>query len=145
MKLQTILLLAAQVVSIIAAPNDTSLVSFIYNGSGCPSGTLTSLFNSSSTTSTDSSTLAFTISNFTAQMGSLRSAARRNCQVNLKMKYPSTWQYALKNIKYTGQADLPEGSLAQIGSLDYFSGQTIQHVCVFSPLLSSSFPKKFWY
>lgn len=130
MKFSTTVFLAAHIVSTIAAPNDTSLVSFIYNGSGCPDGTLTSVFNSSTLVSTDISASAFTMSSFTAQKGSLRSAARRNCQVNLKMKYPNTWQYALKNIKYTGQANIPIGIIAQIESIDYFSGQSSQHVCL---------------
>lgn len=72
--------------------------------------------------------MAFTMSNFTAQTGSSRSAARRNCHVNLQMKYPSTWQYALNNIKYTGRTDIPAGNVAQISSLEYFSGQSLQHV-----------------
>lgn len=129
MKSQTILLLTAQIVSTIAAaPNDTSFISFTYNGSGCSNGTLTPVSSSSATTSTEISTMAFTISNFTGQTGSSRSAARRNCRVNLKMKYPAIWHYALNNIKYTGQIDIPTGNVEQISSLDYFSGQSSQHV-----------------
>ena len=138
MKPSTSLLLIAQVVSIAAAPNDTSLTSFTYNGSGCPSGTLTSIFTSSPAASPNTSTLAFTMTNFTALMGPSapsRSSARRNCQVNLKMEYPPTWQYAFKSITYNGKVELPEGN-AQIGSLDYYSGESTQHVCYLpSPLL----------
>jgi hypothetical protein len=135
MKFSTTLLIIAHAVSFTAAFNDTYLLSITYNGSGCPSGTANSVFDSKATDTTNTSTITLTMTTFTAQMGPsvpLRSSARKNCQLNLGLKYPSAWQYALKSIEYTGNADIPAGGSAQIGFLDYFSGESNQHVCLFS-------------
>lgn len=96
-----------------------------YNGSGCPSGSVTSQF------SDNRKIFTVTFNKYEANIGpnvQLRSDARKNCQLNLKLNYPSGFQYSVIGFVTRGYADIDAGVTAEVGSIYYFSGQS-QQVC----------------
>jgi hypothetical protein len=60
---------------------------------------------------------------------------RKNCQLNINLRYPSGFQYSIFSADYRGYAYLEEGVTGTQKSTYYFSGQTDQ---VFIP--PNSFP-----
>lgn len=100
-----------------------------YNGSGCPAGSVSSQF------SDNRKIFTITFNKYEANIGpnvQLRSDARKNCQLNLKMNYPSGFQYSVVGFITRGYADIDAGVTAEIGSIYYFSGQSAQ-VCNVPP------------
>jgi len=94
-----------------------------YNGSGCPVGSVSSQF------SDNRKIFTITFNKYEANIGpnvQLRSDARKNCQLNLKMNYPSGYQYSVVGFITRGYADIDAGVTAEIGSIYYFSGQSQQ-------------------
>ncbi|KAE9981396.1 hypothetical protein BLS_007472 [Venturia inaequalis] len=94
-----------------------------YNGSGCPAGSVSSQF------SDDRKIFTVTFNKYEANIGpkvQLRSDARKNCQLNLKLNYPSGFQYSVVGFITRGYADIDADVTAEIGSIYYFSGQSQQ-------------------
>ncbi|EHK97146.1 hypothetical protein M7I_7158 [Glarea lozoyensis 74030] len=54
------------------------------------------------------------------------SQSRKNCQLNLDLKYPGGFQYSILNTVYRGYAGLDAGVTGVQSTTFYFSGQTAQ-------------------
>lgn len=55
--------------------------------------------------------------------------SRKNCQLNVDIKYPGGFQYSVLSADYRGYAALGKGVSGTLKSTYYFSGQTTQ-VCL---------------
>jgi len=109
-----------------APPNNSiQIVGVAFAGSGCPPGSL------SGGLLPDLSKLTLNYTSFIAEAGKGYSAAqsRKNCQLNLKMKYPSGWQFTVAETNYRGYASIPVGGTGIARSTYYFSGSSNQ-VCL---------------
>jgi hypothetical protein len=67
---------------------------------------------------------AFIFDPFTAQIGPgiAVTEGRKNCQINLDIRYPATLQYGAASTTYTGMADLDDDVSGAITSTYYFTG-----------------------
>jgi len=93
-----------------------------YAGSGCPSGTVASQL------STDKTTLTLIYDDFIAQSGKNIPPKdyRKNCQLNVKLRYPQGWQFSVFKADYRGHATLPHGATGTCKATYYFSGDSKQ-------------------
>ncbi|RJQ73795.1 DUF4360 domain-containing protein [Pseudonocardiaceae bacterium YIM PH 21723] len=90
------------------------------NGSGCPQG------SSAVAAASDNTSFTVTYSAFTAQAGgdSKATDARKNCQLNLKLKIPQGYTYAISSVDYRGFAHLEDGASALQRGNYYFTGNS---------------------
>jgi hypothetical protein len=102
--------------------NEVYINSLTVNGSGCPAGSVASAI------SEDLSTFTLLFSNFIATSGPDVTAPnnRRNCQVNIDIRYPQGWSYSVASIDYRGYVAVPEGVTAVQRANYYFSGSVAQ-------------------
>jgi Domain of unknown function (DUF4360) len=100
-------------------PDGVSIDIIAANGSGCPAGT-TSI---SVTPGNDAFTVAYRA--FHAQVGVGATAVdfRKNCQLNLQIRIPAGWTYAVAEIDHRGRAHLEAGATGLQRSHYYFAGQ----------------------
>jgi len=105
-------------------PEGVQIAGFVNGGSGCPVGSI------KLTQSPDMSKFSLAFDSLVAEAGRNVSTLnlRRNCQINVKIKYPSGWQFSVPLADYRGYARIPEGLTAVSRSTYYFSGETAQ-VC----------------
>lgn len=110
-----------------AAPSghDVEIESIAFAGSGCPAGSVSGQLSS------DLTTITLLYASFIAQSGSgvPASSYRTNCQLNVKLKYPSGWQFSVFKADYRGYAQIPSGSTGTCKATYYFSGDSSQ-VCL---------------
>ncbi|KAH8892400.1 hypothetical protein GQ53DRAFT_822622 [Thozetella sp. PMI_491] len=102
--------------------HDVSIGGIAYAGSGCPAGSVAGQI------STDLTTVTLLYDSFVAQAGSGISASnyRKNCQLNVKIKYPSGWQFSVFKADYRGYAQIPSGDTGTCKATYYFSGDSKQ-------------------
>ncbi|KAH8896175.1 hypothetical protein GQ53DRAFT_743490 [Thozetella sp. PMI_491] len=93
-----------------------------FAGSGCPAGSVAGQISS------DQTTLTLLYDSFVAQAGAgvPASSYRKNCQMNVKIKYPSGWQFSIFKADYRGYAQIPEGDTGTCKATYYFSGDSRQ-------------------
>lgn len=93
-----------------------------YGGSGCPSSSV------GSSISDDKTVVTLIFDQYIAAVGPkvMVTDNRKNCQLNLKLKYPGGYQYSILSADYRGYAALEAGVTGQQRSTYYFSGQTAQ-------------------
>lgn len=105
-------------------PDDVQIVSFVYGGTGCPSNTVSSIL------SDDRTIMTLIFDQYVAQIGPGVSITenRKNCQLNINLRYPGGFQYSVFSADYRGYAYLDQGVTGVQKSTYYFSGQTAQ-VC----------------
>jgi hypothetical protein len=117
--------------------HEVEIVGLAFAGSGCPAGTV------SGQLSTDLTTLTLLYAEFVAQAGSGISPSnyRRNCQLNVKLRYPQGWQFSVFKADYRGYAQIPAGDTGTCKATYYFSGDSRQVSCGFSSgrYISASF------
>ena len=65
---------------------------------------------------------------------------RKNCQLNLDVKYPAGFQYSIFSADYRGYAKLDAGVTGVQKSTYYFSGQTDQVSCLYISPAPSKHP-----
>lgn len=106
----------------IRPPEGYQIAGFVNGGTGCPAGSV------ALKQSPDSSRFSLQFDALVAEAGRNISARnlRRNCQINMKIKYPSGWQFAVSTGDYRGYAQIPAGLTGVSRSTYYFSGQTAQ-------------------
>src|SRR5262249_44859787 len=77
---------------------EVQIAGFVFSGSGCSAGSV------SIRPSSDRSIWTLYYDNFVAQSGRNISASsqRKNCQINIKFKYPSSWQFSIGEANYRG-------------------------------------------
>jgi hypothetical protein len=102
--------------------NEVFINRITYNGSGCPADSVAAAISEDLT----SFTLLF--SNFIASSGPGIQAPenRKNCQVNVDIRYPQGWSYSIASIDYRGYVNVPEGVTAVQKANYYFSGSVAQ-------------------
>jgi hypothetical protein len=93
-----------------------------YGGSGCKQGSV------SSSISQDLTTFTLIFDSFIAETGQGKSISdsRKNCQINVDLRYPQGWSYSIVSVDYRGFVSLPKGTSAEQSALYYFSGETAQ-------------------
>ncbi|KAI5820582.1 hypothetical protein BZA77DRAFT_301123 [Pyronema omphalodes] len=111
----------------ISAPPDFSITSITYGGSGCPQDR-----RYSTTSHKDGRTLTISIgtSDYIASTGPGVSLpeSRKNCQINLRITYPSGFQFAIQSARYQGFMSLGSGVTATQKATYYFTGEMDQTV-----------------
>jgi hypothetical protein len=93
-----------------------------YGGTGCPQGTM------SSQISEDRTTVTLIFDSYIASIGPGISVtdSRKNCQLNVDIRYPGGFQYSILSADYRGYASLQQGISGTLKSTYYFAGQTAQ-------------------
>ena len=102
--------------------HEVQITGLAFAGSGCPAGSV------SGQLSTDLTTLTLLYASFVAQAGNgiEPSNYRRNCQLNVKLKYPQGWQFSVFKADYRGYAQIPAGDTGTCKATYYFSGESRQ-------------------
>lgn len=105
-------------------PSQVQIVGLTYGGTGCPSGTVSSVL------SDDRTIMTLIFDAYVAAIGpGIRiTDARKNCQLNINLRYPGGFQYSIFSADYRGYAYLEEGVTGTQRSAYYFSGQLEQTV-----------------
>jgi hypothetical protein len=90
------------------------------NGSGCPPGSATI------TVAPDNSAFTVTYSNYTARVGvgAVPTDVRKNCQLNVVLRVPQGFTYALSQADYRGVASIATGAGAVQRAYLYYAGQS---------------------
>ena len=101
---------------------EVQIMGLAFAGSGCPADTVSGQLSS------DLTTLTLLYAEFVAQAGANISPSnyRKNCQLNVKIKYPSGWQFSVFKADYRGYAQIPEGDKGTCKATYYFSGDSRQ-------------------
>lgn len=101
--------------------SEVQIVAISFSGTGCKPGTV------SGQLSTDLTTLTLLYSTFVAQTGkNVEVATRKNCQLLVKLRYPSGWQFSVFKADYRGYAQIPSGETGTCKANYYFSGDSKQ-------------------
>ncbi len=102
--------------------HEVQITGLAFAGSGCPAGSVSGQLSS------DLTTLTLLYANFVAQAGNNISPSnyRKNCQLNVKLKYPSGWQFSVFKADYRGYAQIPQGDTGTCKATYYFSGDSRQ-------------------
>jgi hypothetical protein len=106
-------------------PHDVAITEIAFAGSGCPAGYAPGQALS------DPSTLIIPKTSFTAESGKNKSNldARTNCQILVKLNYPSGWQFSVSKADYYGRVQVPDGMTAVSKTTYYFTGDSTD-VCI---------------
>lgn len=101
------------------APNTVRIRNIMYNGSGCPIGSV------GQNIAPDFKAFTLTFSDYIAEIGPgiPLSDARKNCQLTLDMYFPQGWQFAIATFDYRGYVTLDTRVQATQSSAYYFQGQ----------------------
>ena len=91
------------------------------NGSGCP------LSSGTAELSEERNRLVVEYSGFMAESGPglVAGERRKNCQMMLDVATPDGYTYALDSVRLEGEADLPAGVTASVGTWTYFQGMDV--------------------
>ncbi|KAK4205526.1 hypothetical protein QBC40DRAFT_249127 [Triangularia verruculosa] len=102
--------------------HEVTIAGLAFAGSGCPAGTVSGQLSS------DLTTITLLYANFVAQAGQGISASnyRKNCQLNVKIKYPQGYQFSVFKADYRGYAQIPAGDTGTCKATYYFSGDSKQ-------------------
>jgi len=103
-------------------PSQVYINGIVYGGTGCPQGTVGSYVSG------DRQTFTLIFDQYVASIGPGVAVAqsRKNCQLNLDLRYPGGFQYSILNTVYRGYAGLDAGVTGVQSTTFYFSGQTAQ-------------------
>ena len=103
--------------------HEVEIMGVAYAGSGCPAGSVANQLSS------DLTTLTLLYDSFVAQAGHGIPPAsyRKNCQLNVKLKYPQGWQFSVFKADYRGYANIPKGDTGTCKATYYFSGDSHQY------------------
>jgi hypothetical protein len=90
------------------------------NGSGCRPG------SAAVATASDNTAFTVTYSEYLAQVGVGANPTdfRKNCQLNVLVRVPQGFTYAIAKVDYRGFAYLQSGAVAHQGANYYFAGQS---------------------
>jgi len=103
-------------------PTQVYINAITYGGTGCPQGTVGSYI------SADRQTFTLIFDEYVASIGPGVAVAqnRKNCQLNLDLRYPGGFQYSIFNTVYRGYVGLDAGVNGLQSTNFYFSGQVAQ-------------------
>ncbi|KAF2262245.1 hypothetical protein CC78DRAFT_468268 [Lojkania enalia] len=104
--------------------HEVEITAVTYGGTGCPDKTVQGLL------SDDKTTITLSFDAYTVQSGPniVATERRKFCQLQLKLKYPSGFQYSIFGADFRGYASLDAGVQGTAQSTYYFSGQQNQSV-----------------
>lgn len=93
-----------------------------YGGTGCPQGSVGTQISS------DRTIVTLIFDSYVASIGPgvAITESRKNCQLNVDIKYPGGFQYSVLSADYRGYASLQKGVSGSLKSTYYFSGQSAQ-------------------
>lgn len=102
--------------------HEVQITGIAFAGSGCPANSVSGQLSS------DLTTITLLYTSFVAESGTGVSAAnqRKNCQLNVKLKYPSGWQFSVFKADYRGYANIARGDTGTCRATYYFSGDSKQ-------------------
>jgi len=102
--------------------SEVHITGISYAGSGCTPGSVSGQLASDLT----AVTLLYSV--FTAETGPGQNAgaSRKNCQLNIKLQYPSGWQFSVFKADYRGYAQINSGDTATCKATYYFQGDSNQ-------------------
>ncbi|KAK0750693.1 hypothetical protein B0T18DRAFT_54825 [Schizothecium vesticola] len=107
-----------------AAPSghEVQITGIAFAGSGCPANSV------SGQLSTDLTTITLLYTSFVAESGAGQPSSnqRKNCQLNVKLKYPAGWQFSIFKADYRGYANIARGDTGTCKATYYFSGDSKQ-------------------
>ncbi|KAI8901552.1 hypothetical protein BC833DRAFT_617477 [Globomyces pollinis-pini] len=103
-------------------PNQVYVAGISYGGTGCPANTV----SISMAQDQQSFTLIFDQFVATSGAGTTAKEHRKNCQVNIDMRYPQGYSYSVTTVDYRGFVGIPAGLNAIQRTNYYFAGQTEQ-------------------
>ena len=106
------------------APPNVYIAGVSYGGSGCPQGTVGSLFSPDHT----SLTLIFDQYVASAGPGVPITESRKACQIAADIRVPQGWSYSIASVDYRGYVDLPAGANAEQSATYYFQSSSAQAV-----------------
>ncbi|WEW61518.1 hypothetical protein PRK78_007008 [Emydomyces testavorans] len=103
-------------------PEKVQIVGVTYGGTGCPSGTVSHVL------SDDRQVMTLIFDKYVASIGPDVPVTenRKNCQLNVNLRYPGGFQFSIFSADYRGYASLEKGVTGTQKSTYYFSGQTQQ-------------------
>ncbi|KAK6534538.1 hypothetical protein TWF281_005853 [Arthrobotrys megalospora] len=103
-------------------PKTVWVQSIATGGTGCPAGSVAQQISS------DRSTFTLIFDQYVASVGPGVPAteSRKNCQLNVHLRYPAGWQYSIFSATYRGYASLQRNQQGLQKSTYYFSGDTRQ-------------------
>ncbi|KAF3937973.1 hypothetical protein ABW19_dt0204534 [Dactylella cylindrospora] len=103
-------------------PSTVWIQSIATGGTGCPTGSV------SQQISDDRSTFTLIFDQYVASVGPgvPVTESRKNCQLNVHLRYPGGWQYSIFSATYRGYASLQSGQFGTQKSTYYFSGDSHQ-------------------
>jgi hypothetical protein len=102
--------------------HEVQITGIAYAGSGCPANTVSGQLSS------DLTTITLLYAQFIAESGAGLSSSnqRKNCQLNVKLRYPSGWQFSIFKADYRGYANIARGDTGTCKATYYFSGDSKQ-------------------
>ncbi|KAI1914034.1 hypothetical protein LOZ53_000495 [Ophidiomyces ophidiicola] len=103
-------------------PNKVQIIGLTYGGTGCPSNTVSHVL------SDDRQVMTLIFDQYVASIGPdvAITQSRKNCQLNINIRYPGGFQFSIFSADYRGYANLDKGITGTQKSTYYFSGQTQQ-------------------
>lgn len=101
------------------APDYVEIDSISYAGTGCPAGTV------AENLSDDGQAFTLLFDEYVAEVGPgiSRKESRKNCVVNLDLKFPQGWSFTIMEVDYRGYVSLDSRIKAEQKSDYYFQGQ----------------------
>ena len=116
------LLLSTAYAQFATAPSGVYINAVSYGGSGCPQGSVGTVF------SADRTTLTLIFDSYIASAGPTVpvTESRKNCQIAADIRVPQGWSYSVASVDYRGFVDLPYGASAQQSATYYFQGEQVQ-------------------
>ena len=107
-----------------AAPPGVYINSVTYGGSGCPQGSVGSLF------SPDRTSLTLIFDQYVASAGPNVpiTESRKSCQIAADIRVPQGWSYSVATVDYRGYVDLPASASAEQSATYYFQSSTAQAI-----------------
>ncbi|KAJ3271235.1 hypothetical protein HDV01_006968 [Terramyces sp. JEL0728] len=122
MKSFAALALASAAFATVPDPSQVSISNIVYNGSGCPSGSVVPIL------SEDAQTFTLLFDSLVASTGpgTKVTDARKNCQINFNVHFPGGFSFSVGSIEYRGYVTVPAGITATQKATYYLSGQSQQ-------------------
>jgi hypothetical protein len=104
-------------------PDNVTMGDIVYGGSGCPQGT------ASQALAADKKSFTLIFDKFIAKSGPGSSITdrRKNCQINIPIKYPQGYSYSVATFDFRGYAKIPKGVVGVQKANYYYAGSVASY------------------